>query len=147
MVKRGRSRRRELGRVDHLGDAVRVVKDLVCDEHTQGQLILGLDDERHVAGAVFNCPCDGCCDEVLEDPEDLVDLADAMDADELVLVTFVEADRLAPTAADVARFEGLRVECLSEDVLLLDHLLFTGHRWRSVAEVSLSVDPGASTSW
>jgi hypothetical protein len=147
MAKRGRSRRRELGRVEHVGDAVRIVKELVCDDHTQGQLIIGLDDECHVAGAVFNCPCDSCRDEVLEDPEELVDLADAMDADELILVTFVEPDRLVPTAADVARFEGLRVECMSEDVLLLDHLLFTGHRWRSVGAVSLSADPDASTSW
>jgi hypothetical protein len=128
-------------------DAVAVVKELVCDEHTQGQLIVGLDESGHVAGAVFNCPCDACGDEVLRDPEDLIDLALAMEADELFLVTFVEPDRLTPTAADVARYEGLRVECLHEDVLLLDHFLFTGHRWRSVAEVSLSADPDASTSW
>ena len=151
MAKRGRSprrsRRRELGPVDSMHDAVLVVKELVCDEHTQGQLIVGLDDTGHVAGAVFNCPCDACGDEILRDAEDLVDLADAMDADDLFLVTFVEPERLSPTAADVARFEGLRVECLEDDLLLLDHFLFSGHRWRSVGEVSLSADPDASTSW
>ena len=151
MSKRGRSRRRaarrELGPVHTLHDAVAIVKQLVCDEHVEGQLIVGLDESRHVAGGVFNCPCDRCRDELLTEPEDLIDLAYAMDADELFLVTFVELDRIAPTAADVARFEGLRVECLDEDVLLLDHLLFSGHRWRSIGEVSLSADPDASTSW
>jgi len=155
MAKRGRSHRRSRSRsqapaaprVENVYDAVRVIKELVCDEHTQGQLIVSLDASLRVIGAVFNCPCEACGDEVLRDPEDLIDLAYAMEADELFLVTFVEPERLAPTAADVARFEGLRVECLDEDVRLLDHLLFSGHRWRSIAEVSLSADPDASTSW
>jgi hypothetical protein len=128
-------------------DAVEVVKELVCDEHTQGQLIVGLDESGHVAGAVFNCPCEACRDEMLRDPEELVDLADAMEVDELFLVTFVDPERLTPSAADVARFEGLRVECLDDGVLLLDHFLFAGHRWRSIGEVCLSADPDASTSW
>ena len=151
MAKRGRSHRRArqrgLPRVRDIDDAVRVVKQLVCDQHFQGQLIVGLDSSQHVAGAVFNCPCDGCGDEMLTDPDELIDLVDAMQADELFLVTFVEPERLVPTAADVARFEGLRVECLDEGVLLLDHLLFTGHRWRSIGQVSLSGDPDASTMW
>jgi hypothetical protein len=151
MAKRGRSHRRshqrDLPQVRGVDDAAQIVKQLVCDEHTQGQLVVGLDASQRVAGAVFNCPCDACNDKVLRDPEELIDLADAMQVDELFLVTFVSDERLAPTAADVARFEGLRIECLDDDVLLLDHLLFSGHRWRSVAEVSLSADPDASTSW
>jgi DNA repair protein RadC len=160
MAKRGRSHRRSrararparqprLPRVRGVDDAAQVVKQLVCDDHTEGQLIIGLDESRSVCGAVFNCPCDGCRDEMLEDPVELVDLADAMRADDLVLVTFVPLGRLAPTAADVARFEGLRVECRDQGAMLLDHLLFSGHRWRSVAEVGLSAggDPGASTTW
>jgi hypothetical protein len=145
MAKRGSSRRRELGKVRGVDDAAAAVKQLVCDEHTEGQMVIGLDDTMHVCGAVFNCPCDRCHDEILEGAAELVDLAAAMEAEELVLVTFVEPDRLSPTAADVARFEGLRLECADEDVWLLDHLLFSGHQWRSVAE--LSAGRGASTSW
>jgi len=138
-----------------MADAAAVVKALVCDEHHEGQLIFGLDETGHVCGAVFSCPCDACQDEILEDPDELVDLAWAMGADDIVLATFVRRERLAPSAADVARFEGLRVECAADDVRLLDHLLFSGHQWRSIAEVSLhspedgsvSGDPDASTSW
>lgn len=145
MSKRGSSRRRELGKVRGVDDAAAVVKQLICDEHTEGQMVIGLDDTMHVCGAVFNCPCDRCSDPALERAEELVDLAVAMEAEELVLVTFVQQDRLSPTAADVARFEGLRLECADDDVWLLDHLLFSGHRWRSVREVSEG--RGASTSW
>ena len=151
MAKRGRSHRRshqrDLPRVRSVDDAARIVQQLVCDEHIQGQLIVGVDASQRVAGAVFNCPCDACGDDVLRDAEELIEVAAAMRVDDFFLVTFVASERLAPTAADVAHFEGLRVECLDDGVWLLDHLLFSGHRWRSVAEVSLSADPDASTSW
>ncbi len=128
-------------------DAVEIVKQLVCAEHTQGQLLIGIDDSMHLCGAAFNCTWSLCQDPEANTAEALLAVADDMGAAELVLVTFVDDDRLAPTAADVARYEGLRVECLDDDVMLLDHLLFSGHQWRSVAEVSLSAGPGASTTW
>jgi hypothetical protein len=128
-------------------DVVEIVKRLVCDEHTEGQLLVGIDSSMHLCGAAFNCPCDACQDPTANTADALVAVAEEMGAEELVLVTFVDDDRLAPTAADVARYEGLRVECLDRGVMLLDHLLFSGHQWRSIGEISLSADPGASTTW
>jgi DNA repair protein RadC len=88
---------------------------------------------------------------VRTDAEALDAVAERIGATELVLTTFVDPDRIVPTAADVARFEGLRVECRVLGTELLDHILMSGHRWRSVREVSgLSEpgeDPGASTTW
>jgi hypothetical protein len=130
-----------LPEIHSLDDAIAIIKQLVCDEHTEGQLLLGIDWRLRLCGATFRCPCDRCDDELLSDAADLVAYAEDVDAIELVLVTFVEPGRLAPTAADVARFEGLRVECAADDVELLDHLLISGHRWRSIRE--LSAAPGA----
>jgi len=149
MAKRNYSRaeRRQMPIVRGPNDVVEIIKRLVCDEHTEGQLLLGIDSSMRLCGAAFNCPCTVCQDRIVNRADELLALADDMGAAELVLVTFVDDDRLTPTAADVARYEGLRVECLDDDVTLLDHLLFSGHRWRSVAEVSLSAGPGASTTW
>ena len=149
MAKRNSSRaeRRKMPTVRGPNDVVEIVKRLVCDEHTEGQLLIGIDATMHLCGAAFNCPCDACQDPTANTAEALVAVAEEMGAEELVLVTFVDDDRLAPTAADVALYEGLRVECLDDDVMLLDHLLFSGHQWRSVAEASLSAGPGASTTW
>ena len=141
------AQRRQMPKVRGPNDAVEIVKRLVCDEHSEGQLVIGIDASMRLSGAAFNCPCDACRDQVMSNAEEMVALADEMDAVDLVLVTFVDEARLAPAAADVARYEGLRVECQSHGVTLLDHLLFSGHQWRSVAEVSLSAGPGASTSW
>jgi hypothetical protein len=144
MAERGRSHdrhtRRRVPRVHGSADAAEVVKRLVCDEHTEGQLIFGIDESGRVCGAVFNCPCDACQDEIVNRAEGLVDLAVAMRAEALVLATFVVTDQLAPTPAEVARFEGLRLECADHDVRLVDHLLFSGHRWRSVGELSVGHD-------
>ena len=64
-------------------------------------------------------------------------IAAELRADAVVLVTFVDDERIAPSPADVARYEGLVLECADEGVALLDQLLMSGHRWRSVGEVSL----------
>jgi hypothetical protein len=135
--------RRTLPVVRGPNDVVEIVKHLVCDEHTEGQLLIGIDASMLLCGAAFNCPCDACQDPTANTADALVAVAEEMGAQELVLVTFVDDDRLAPTAADVARYEGLRVECLDNDVMLLDHLLFSGHQWRSVAEASWAERPGA----
>jgi hypothetical protein len=153
--KYSRAERRRLPTVDGPDDAVAVITALVCDEHVVGQLLVGLDERGQVCGAAFTCPCDACRDIVRTDAEALAAVADRLDAFEIVLATFVEPERIAPTAADVARFEGLRVECRTLGIELLDHILMSGHRWRSVREVSgLSepdlnepgVDPGV-TGW
>jgi hypothetical protein len=154
--KYSRAERRQLPTVDSPDDAAKVIKALVCDEHVVGQLLVGLDDLGQVCGAAFTCPCDACRDIVRSDAKALVAVADRMGAAELVLSTFVEPERVAPTAADVARFEGLRVECRAHGIELLDHILMSGHRWRSVREVSSlsdpdlnepDGDPDASTTW
>ena len=149
--KYSRAERRQLPTVDGPDDAATVIQALVCDEHVVGQLLVGLDEGAQVCGAAFTCPCDACRDIGRTDAEALVAVADRIGAVELVLTTFVEAERVVPTAADVARFEGLRVECRTLGIELLDHILMSGHRWRSVREVSSlsepGEDPGASTRW
>lgn len=131
-----RAERRALPVVRGVDDAVAIVKALVCEQHTQGQLVVAIDAAMRLAGAAFRCTCERCDEQPLDDVEQLIDLADELDGVELVLATFVEPDRLAPTAADVARFEGWRVECREQGVSFVDHLLFSGHRWRSIREVS-----------
>jgi hypothetical protein len=154
--KYSRAERRQLPTIDGPDDAIAVIKAMVCDEHVVGQLLVGLDEHAHVCGAAFTCPCDACRDVVRTDADALTAVADRIGAVELVLTTFVEDGRFVPTAADVARFEGLRVECRALGVELLDHILMSGHRWRSVREVSSvsdpdlnepGADPDASTTW
>jgi hypothetical protein len=137
-VKLNREDRRRLPKVLGPGDAANVVRILVCPEHHEGQLLIALDWSGQVCGAELRCPCDACRDELLVDGNQLAALTTALGGIELVLVTFVEDEQLAPAAADVARFEGLRVECADESVELLDHLLFSGHRWRSICEISVA---------
>jgi hypothetical protein len=95
-----------------------------------------------VCGAELRCPCEACGDELLGDGTALAEVTAGLGGIELVLVTFVEAPQLAPSVADVARFEGLCLECDAEGVPLLDHLLFSGHRWRSVRATSVARDRG-----
>ncbi|HEY8216033.1 MAG TPA: hypothetical protein VIH82_02795 [Acidimicrobiia bacterium] len=134
-----REERRRLPKVLGPHDAARVVQALVCPEHHEGQLVLALDWTGRLCGAEFRCPCEVCRDEPLIDGRDLADLTAALGGIELVLATFVEDAHLAPSVADVARFEGLGLECTGAGVELLDHLLFSGHRWRSVREVSVGL--------
>jgi hypothetical protein len=118
------------------------MKLLVCGTHHEGDFVLGLDDwDEFVGYSSRDCrrewpPLSA---------DQLIGIAAELRATALVLVTFVEDDRLAPTEADIARFEGLRLECADEGICLLDQLLMSGHRWRSVREVSAGCD--ASTSW
>ena len=126
-------------------DAVAIVKKLVCDDHTQGQLVLGIDRVMRLCGAAFNCPCEGCKGQPADDAEELVDLAAEMRASGVLITTFVEPDHPAPSAADVARFEGLRLECADGGIVLFDHFVMTRHEWRSIR--ALSEGPGASSSW
>jgi hypothetical protein len=127
---------KQLPKIRGLDDAIAIVKQLVCDEHTEGQLVLGVDWAMRLCGATFRCPCERCRVDPMTDAEELMAYAVDLGARELLLVTFVEPERLAPTAADIARFEGLRVECDELDVELLDHVLMSGHRWRSIRELS-----------
>jgi hypothetical protein len=140
MPKFNRQGRRELTKVLGPDDAAEVVRILVCPDHHEGQLLLALDWSGEVCGAEFRCPCERCDDEPLTDGAQVAERAVELGGLEVVLVTFVDDDRLAPSTADVARFEGLRVECDDHGIELLDHLLFSGHRWRSVCEISVAGD-------
>jgi hypothetical protein len=107
----------------------------IPDDLDDGELILGLDWSSHLCGIASRFPeHDTTVPELCAEHLRLV--AEELCALELVLVTFVAPDRLTPTAADVARFEGLRVECRAVEVELVDHLLMSGHRWRAIAELT-----------
>jgi hypothetical protein len=131
-----RDERRRLPKVLDPADAAAVVRALVCPEHHEGQLVLALDWSGRVCDIELRCPCDRCGDELLDDGASLATVIIELGGDEGILVTFVDDERLEPRPADVARLEGLRVECRRVDVELLDHLLFSGHRWRSVRDLS-----------
>jgi DNA repair protein RadC len=135
-----RDDRRRLMKVLGPEDAASAVQTLVCPEHHEGQVVLALDRSGNVCGGELRCPCERCRNELLADGSELAALAADLGGLEVVLVTFVDDARLEPSTADVAHFEGLRVECASDGVELLDHLLFSGHRWRSVREVSAGLD-------
>jgi hypothetical protein len=116
-------------------DAAALLRDAVPDDLHEGELVLGLDWAARLCGIASRFPQrDGPVPEL--NAEHLCLIADEIGAIELVLVTFVDAGRVPPTAADVARFEGLRVECRAAHVGLVDHLLMAGHRWRSIAELT-----------
>jgi hypothetical protein len=139
-VRLNREERRRLPKVLGPDDAARVVQILVCPDHHEGQLVLALDWTGAVCGAVFNCPCDACGDELVDDGATLAALTAELGGIELVLATFVDDEHLSPSVADVARFEGMRLECEAAGVGLVDHLIFSGHRWRSVRRVSAGLD-------
>jgi hypothetical protein len=138
-VRLNREERRRLPKVLGPDDAARVVQMLVCPDHHEGQLVVALDWSGEVCGAELRCPCERCRDELLDDGRALATVTVELGGIELVLATFVDDTRLAPSVADVARFEGLALECAGEGVPLLDHLLFSGHQWRSVREVSVGL--------
>jgi hypothetical protein len=116
-------------------DAIAFVRELALHDLHHGELVLALDWSARVCGAATRFPDDGAVHPPV-DAQQLRLLAEELAAVELVLVTFVAADRLAPTAADVARLEGLRVECRAVGVGIVDHVLCTAGRCRSVSAVS-----------
>lgn len=127
-------------------DAAALVRLVVRDEYHEGELVIALDAKRWPLGVGVRGPG---VDQPSVDASQLIDLADELRSLDLLLVTFVDDDALAPSCADVARYEGLRVGCAAAGIELLDHLLMSGHRWRSVREAAggLSAAPGASTRW
>jgi hypothetical protein len=116
-------------------DAAALLRAAVPTDQHEGEIVLGLDWRSRVCGIASRFPDrDGPMPELCA--EHLTLIAEEVAASELVLVTFVEPARLTPTAADVARFEGLRVELRAAHVDLVDHVLMAGHRWRSIGELT-----------
>ena len=137
MAKRKCPRGRQLPKIRGADDVVRLLGSLLCEDCRIGEVVVAIDwDMRPLGLGVRGAEC------TLPplDSAQLVLLAEEFAACEVVVVTFVEEDELAPTPADVARFEGWSIECEDDDVALLDHILVSGHRWRSVAELSAGRD-------
>jgi hypothetical protein len=133
----GCNRRRDDDGIVILGsdDAAAFVAELALDLH-EGELVLALDWRARVCGAATRFPHDCGVAHPPVDADQLRLIAEELDAIELVLVTFVADERIAPTAADVARLEGLRVECRAHGIGIVDHLLCSGSRSRSVGRLS-----------
>ena len=122
--------------------AATLMRVLVCGNHHDGEFVLALDRSDRFVGYASR---EGDQAWFPLDAMQLEMIAAELQAEAVVLVTFVDDDRIAPSLADVARYEGLVLECADEGVALLDQLLMSGHRWRSVGEVSVGRD--ASTTW
>lgn len=118
-------------------DAAALMRVLVCDDHHDGEFVLALDRSDRFVGYASR---DGDQPWAPLDAMQLEMIAGELRADAVVLVTFVDDERIAPSLADVARYEGLVLECADEGIALLDQLLMSGHRWRSVGEVSAGRD-------
>lgn len=107
---------------------------LTPDEPFAGELVLGIGRQREllgcgVRGLDHGCPPTGA--------QQLVDIGAELRAHAVVLVTFVEEAQLVPTASDLDHLEELRRGCADEGIALLDHILVSDHRWRSVQELSV----------
>jgi hypothetical protein len=118
-------------------DAATLMRVLVCDDHHDGEFVIALDGSDRFVGYASR---DGDQPWAPLDAMQLGMIAGELRADAVVLVTFVGDERIAPSPADVARYEGLVLVCADEGIALLDQLLMSGHRWRSVGEVSVGRD-------
>ena len=146
MAKRNCEHRIRATKVRGPDDAAALVRRLAPEGYHDGELVVALDVGREPVGVGVRGPHPECAS---VDAAQLINLADELRGLDLLLVTFVDDAALAPSTADVARYEGLRVGCASAGIDLLDHLLMSGHRWRSVREASggTSEGSGASTRW
>jgi len=138
MAKRGCPRDRPAPKIRGADDVVRLLRSLLCDDCLRGEVALAIDWDMRPVGFGFRA---GDTRHPPLDAVQIVLLAEKFGACEVAVVTFVEPDRLTPTPADVARYEGWRVECLQDGIELLDHVLISSHHWRSIRE--LSAAPGA----
>lgn len=116
------------------GDVVEIVRKVTAESGPlAGELVFGFDAEKELVG----CAVRG--DEPSKPPidvEQLLLISDELEARALVYVTFRHGATQLPNVATRDRFEALASGCAREGVVLLDHLLVSGQRWRSVAEVS-----------
>jgi len=133
-------------RVLRPSDAVALVRAVLSDHpEPTGELVIGLDAERRLTGLGIR-PTPG--DHLAVDREQLVALADELDAQALVLVSLLADEQELLVEADVDGFLTLGRACLTDGVLLLDHVLVAGSTWWSlwdaaVGEGDVSGDRGA----
>ncbi len=117
-------------RVQRPSDAIALVR-AVLTEHPEptGELVLGLDTARRLTGLGIRPRPD---ERHVLDTEQLVALADELDAEALVLVSLLADERELLAEADLDGFIGLARACLARGVLLLDHVLVAGSTWVSL---------------
>lgn len=99
-----------------------------------GEIVVGLDVRRHLTGIAVR-PHDA---HPLVDSMQIGDLAEALAADAVVLVTLLEDEALVALESDVGGFVNLSQDCARHDVTLIDHILIAGRQWRSLRECDLS---------
>jgi hypothetical protein len=121
-------------------DVVALMRRLDCDCTTNAsEIVVGLDVRRRLTGIAVR-PHDA---HPLVDWMQLGDLADALVADAVVLVTLLEDEALVALESDGGGFVNLRQACARHDVTLIDHILIAGRQWRSLRECALSEGRGA----
>ena len=111
-------------------DAIALVRAVLTDHpEPMGELVIGLDRERRLTGlGIRPTPID----HPAIDRAQLVALAHELDAQALVLVSLLADERELVAEADVAGFLALGRACLTDGVLLLDHVLVAGSTWWSL---------------
>ena len=102
-----------------------------------GELVIGLDRERRLTGlGIRPTPID----HPAIDRAQLVALAHELDAQALVLVSLLADERELFGEADVDGFLALGRACLTDGVLLLDHVLVAGSTWWSLWDAVVGGD-------
>ena len=125
-------------RVLRPSDAVALVRAVLSDHpEPTGELVIGLDAERRLTGLGIR-PTPG--DHLAVDREQLVALADELDAQSLVLVSLLADEQELLVEADVDGFLTLGRACLTDGVLLLDHVLVAGSTWWSLWDAAVGGD-------
>ena len=110
-------------------DVVALVQAMLADQlPSSGEIVIGLDAERRLIGVALR---PGSTDRPV-DAEQLVALAAELEATALVLVSFLFDEREFGFETDVEGFLVLARACRARHVLLFDHVLLAGTRWRSL---------------
>ncbi len=122
-------------------DVVALVQAALADHvPPPGEVVICLDAERRLTGLALR-PEPG---EHPVDAAQLVDLAHELDAAAVVLVSFLCDERELALETDDDGFLHLARACLDQHVLLFDHVLVAGSRWRSMWDAARATgDPAA----
>jgi len=125
-------------RVLRPSDAIALVRAILTDHpEPTGELVIGLDADRRLTGiGIRPTPVD----HPAVDRGQLVALAHELDAQALVLVSLLADERELFGEADVDGFLALGRACLTDGVLLLDHVLVAGSTWWSLWDAVVGGD-------
>jgi hypothetical protein len=121
-------------------DAVALVRAVLTDHpEPTGELVIGLDVERRLTGLGVRPAPD---EHSPVDAGQLVALAQELDAQALVLVSLLADEHELMAEADADGFLALGRACLTDGVLLLDHVLVAGSTWWSLWDEVVGGDAG-----